>query len=428
MIFLSMAILFNAFIYNLIILPIQTVIMTIKLFTFQSFNRLKYKINLLKILLFIIEIFIKRYLERTYPFFYIQHKLRSLNGIKIFALLKIIEFITTLLNRCHKDYEIQLLTVLQEKKVKRKIISFCLLVFTLTLNIISFWSYMISISITLNDTSNAIYPLFFKINYIELKKCGKPIKKKNIMGTLTTDIYDRFFNYAVFITVIFQNYHENKISSHNFIEYFYRAVFIFFFEIMFDWVKDFIIFRISYFNPKIIKLITYELALYHDKLRYNCYNTNGASKNTKNKYIKYLENKELLIVSRQYHYEKYVNVLGNDSVMCLTLHTNILIYCLMMSSVFFSKVKISMIMFLFGVISLLLVRKILQTALSNYIIKHNRKNNGIIKESLKNDAELYVNDPNKVEVNNYNIHTDCSNGGNGNSSEIYSENMKSKDL
>ena len=234
MIFLSMAILFNAFIYNLIILPIQTVIMTIKLFTFQSFNRLKYKINLLKILLFIIEIFIKRYLERTYPFFYIQHKLRSLNGIKIFALLKIIEFITTLLNRCHKDYEIQLLTVLQEKKVKRKIISFCLLVFTLTLNIISFWSYMISISITLNDTSNAIYPLFFKINYIELKKCGKPIKKKNIMGTLTTDIYDRFFNYAVFITVIFQNYHENKISSHNFIEYFYRAVFIFFFEIMFD--------------------------------------------------------------------------------------------------------------------------------------------------------------------------------------------------
>ena len=85
-------------------------------------------------------------------------------------------------------------------------------------------------------------------------------------------------------------------------------------------------------------------------------------------------------------------------------------------------------MFLFGVISLLLVRKILQTALSNYIIKHNRKNNGIIKESLKNDAELYVNDPNKVEVNNYNIHTDYSNGGNGNSSEIYSDNMKSKDL
>ena len=43
-----MAILFNAFIYNLIILPIQTVIMTIKLFTFQSFNRLKYKINLFR--------------------------------------------------------------------------------------------------------------------------------------------------------------------------------------------------------------------------------------------------------------------------------------------------------------------------------------------------------------------------------------------
>lgn len=80
-------------------------------------------------------------------------------------------------------------------------------------------------------------------------------------------------------------------------------------------------------------------------------------------------------------------------------------------------------MFLFGVISLLLVRKIIQTALSNYIIKHNRKNNDILK-----DAELYVNDPNNVEVNNYNIHTENANGGNGNTPEIYGNNMKPKDL
>ena len=55
-------------------------------------------------------------------------------------------------------------------------------------------------------------------------------------------------------------------------------------------------------------------------------------------------------------------------------------------------------------------------------------NNPEFAKELASMAELYVNDPNKVEVNNYNIHTDYSNGGNGNSSEIYSDNMKSKDL
>ena len=183
MIFLSMGILFNAFVYNLIILPIQTIIMTIQLFTFQTFNMIRYKLHLMKIVLFIIGLLIKKYLERTYPLFYIQSKLGSLRGIKIFALLKIIEFITILLNRCHKDYEIQLLTIFNEKKIKHKIFSFAVLIGTLSLNMVAFWSYMISISLTLNDPSNAIYPLFFKINYIELKKCGKPIKKKNIMGS-----------------------------------------------------------------------------------------------------------------------------------------------------------------------------------------------------------------------------------------------------
>lgn len=398
MIFLSMGILFNAFVYNLIILPIQTIIMTIQLFTFQTINMIRYKLHLMKIVLFIIGLLIKKYLERTYPLFYIQSKLGSLRGIKIFALLKIIEFITILLNRCHKDYEIQLLTIFNEKKIKHKIFSFAVLIGTLSLNMVAFWSYMISISLTLNDPSNAIYPLFFKINYIELKKCGKPIKKKNIMGSLVTDIYDRFFNFFVFSIVIFQNYHDKKSTSHNFIDYFYRMVFIFIFEVVFDWVKNFVIFRISYFNPKIVKLVTYEIALYHDKLRHNCFNSNGSITRTKHsKYIKYLESKELLIVGKQYRYEKYLSYLGYDSVMCLTLHTNILIFCLMITNVFFSTVNISMIMFLLLITGLVIIRKILQFAISNFVVNFNKK--GPIKESLRADAEFYVNDPMKVDFN-----------------------------
>jgi accessory gene regulator protein AgrB len=43
----------------------------------------------------------------------------------------------------------------------------------------------------------------------------------------------------------------------------------FFFEIIFDYIKDIIVFHVSYFDTKILKYISYEIPLYYMKLKGN---------------------------------------------------------------------------------------------------------------------------------------------------------------
>jgi len=89
-----------------------------------------------------------------------------------------------LLNKFNRDYDIQLTKLLPEKKLKKKMISIFIMIISLILNIISYWCYMIAISISLNDANNFIYPLFLKLNFIEIKKSGKFIKQKKISQTI----------------------------------------------------------------------------------------------------------------------------------------------------------------------------------------------------------------------------------------------------
>lgn len=112
------------------------------------------------------------------------HNLRFLSGMKIFTFIKILEFMNILLNKFNRDYDIQIVRLLKESKIKKKIISIIIMIISLSLNIITFWCYMITISITLNDANNFIYPLFLKLNIIEIKKSGKFVKQKKISQTI----------------------------------------------------------------------------------------------------------------------------------------------------------------------------------------------------------------------------------------------------
>ena len=383
--------------------------MTLTCWKLSSTTLTKYKINILKLIIITLSLYIKPHIESSSPLFYIHHKLKSLRGIKIFALLKIIEFITTLFNRVHKDYELQLLTIITEAKLKRKVISFLILLVTFQLHLVSLWAYITSISIALTDPSNALYALFFKINYIELKKYGKPIKKKNIMSSLTTDIYDRFINYTVFILVIVKNYYENQLSQYNINEYCYKVFFIFVFEIVFDWVKNFIIFKVSYFNTKIVKLITYEIAVYYEKLRTNKIN-NGNNKGD-TMYSRFIHGRDLIIVGKQHRYENYLDVLSEESVICLTLHTNVLVVNVMVISVIIEKLRFTICGGMLIAVILLFIRKIIQLVISETVLRGYKKHKGKFKKEFKLEAEMYVNDPLKEEVN--------ENGINGNNNNVY---------
>ncbi len=116
------------------------------------------------------------------------HNLRFLSGMKIFTFIKILEFMNILLNKFNKDYDIQLVRLLKQSKIKKKIISILIMIISLSLNIVTFWCYMITISITLNDSNNFIYPLFLKLNMYEIKKSGKFVKQKKISQTILNGI------------------------------------------------------------------------------------------------------------------------------------------------------------------------------------------------------------------------------------------------
>ncbi len=124
-------------------------------------------------------------MEYKYPSFQMYHNLRYLSGMKIFTFIKILEFMNVILNKFNRDNDLQILKILKETKLKKKIISIFIIFISQCLNIISFWVYMITISIALNDTNNFIYPLFLKLNIIEIKKSGKVLKQKKLSRTLT---------------------------------------------------------------------------------------------------------------------------------------------------------------------------------------------------------------------------------------------------
>ena len=257
--------------------------------------------------------------------------------MKIFTFIRMMEFLNVLLNKFNKDYDVQLFSILTENKIKKKIINFILLLFSLSLNIVTFWSYMISLSIVLNDPNNFIFPLFIKLNYISLKKSGKQKKLSKILDVVLFEIYDRFFVFLSLFLVIIQNYSDNKINSHNFVDYAYRVFFLVGTEILFDWMKNIVTFKISDIKPSLIKSITYDMILMHEKCRYRAFHLNGASncpssldesgkESTTSVYIKIIEQENLQFFNQKSEFQRYANILDADNIICLELQNNILIY------------------------------------------------------------------------------------------------------
>ena len=347
----------------------------------------KFKLISLKILIFLIGLYISIKIEETKPIINFYNILDNLKGLKIFTLQKVIEFICILMNRCFREFDIQIISILYEKKFKKQFFTFIFIISSLFIYIISTLSYIFCVRRTLNDPKKSIYPLLFKINYIELKKCGKPIKKKNLMSQLNTDIFDRFFNFFVLFNILITDYSINQINNVKF--YFTRFFYLFFFEIIFDYIKDIIVFRISYFDTKILKYISYEIPLYYMKLK----------RNLLTKEEEFLKDKKLLIIGRQYEYDKFSSILSADDIMCLTLQNGILIYCILIINSIF-KTNINIIKFFILLISCEILREIICKGLLIYVKDFEEKHKKKINEkSFKEEFELYVNLQNNNKTN-----------------------------
>ena len=117
---------------------------------------------------------------------YIHHRLRNMQGMKIFAFFKFIEVFNNIFNKFNHDYDIQLINCLRKRNFRKKIMFIFILLFTLFIHIISMWSYMIGISFVLNDANDFTYMICLKLNFIEFKKAGKILKKKKLLNMITT--------------------------------------------------------------------------------------------------------------------------------------------------------------------------------------------------------------------------------------------------
>lgn len=148
--------------------------------------------------------------------------------------------------------------------------------------------------------------------------------------------------------VVIQNYLDGKLNSHNFIDYLYRLSFLVISEILFDWIKDIIIFKISLIRAKYLKSLTLELAVFHDKMKYNCFNkptiSNGSSDiqkfNTSNSdeenfclYLSFLDDCYLTYLNQE-NLEKYLYYIDYENLMTIELQHNVLVICIIVIFLF----------------------------------------------------------------------------------------------
>ena len=117
---------------------------------------------------------------------YIHHRLRNMQGMKIFAFFKFIDVFNSIFNKFNHDYDIQLINCIRKRNLRKKIYYIIILLFGLFIHIVSIWSYMIGISFVLNDANDFTYMICLKLNFIEFKKAGKYLKKKKFINMIST--------------------------------------------------------------------------------------------------------------------------------------------------------------------------------------------------------------------------------------------------
>jgi hypothetical protein len=113
---------------------------------------------------------------------------------------------------------------------------------------------------------------------------------------------------------------------------------------IFDWLKDIIIFKLSIIKAKYVKSFTLELAVFHDKMKYNCFNPNGGKINQPNRningtdrflpdYISIIENFKLKYINKE-KLEKYLGFVDFENLLSIELQHNVLVICIIVNIIF----------------------------------------------------------------------------------------------
>jgi hypothetical protein len=173
----------------------------------------KEKLYVLKLFLIILGIIIKKYIDYSNLFKWMKEELLEIKGIKLYSTFKIIEYILLLINKFGHDLDLQLLKIINAKKIKHKIFSFFILIMYLYANIYLLILFYYCTWLIINDSNKSFIPIYLKVNYIEFKQSNKSFK--SIHNVLTNDIYDRFLNYFVLFVIFINGYTEKNAMFNN---------------------------------------------------------------------------------------------------------------------------------------------------------------------------------------------------------------------
>ena len=164
-------------------------------------------------------------------------------------------------------------------------------------------------------------------------------------------------------------------------------------EVIFDWLKGMVMFKVSNLNPNFYKTYFLELAIYHEKLKFSCFNSNGgqiAPKNDiYNEYTKKLEKYRLTFLNSNGN-SKYSSFLDYDNLAALEVgYTNITI-CVLFVSFLIKNIgyKLFSRNFIIVVIILIVVQKVNRLIISKIVVekidRYLVKNQNIVKNEKNN--------------------------------------------
>ena len=275
------------------------------------------------------------YIIKSNMYIWLKEEFSKMKGIKLYSIFKIVEYILSLINKFCYDIDIQIIRIISNKKNKHKFFSFLIFFIFFFANIYILNIFYFCTWLIINDIEKNFILIYLKVNFIEFKQANKAFK--SFHNYLVNDIFDRFLNFFILISITIKGFYENKITIDLNNVYFKRICFYFVSEFISDYLKGILIFKINNMNPKCIKLFLKEEIDFYQVL------DNYNKENTKNNYT-YLKDAKI--------YKSYISFIPKESIITILLNINlypfiILLICQIFKECnFFCILKILLLIFM----------------------------------------------------------------------------------
>ena len=232
-------------------------------------------------------------------------------------------------NKFNVDIDLEILEVTRRNSSSSRGISFLIIILGLIFEVFVTLAFITNLSIILDEPNEFVYFLFIKLNYIDVQKNFKKTNEKKLLRYILIDIYDRFIMFLCLFYIAHKKISEGKISEENYLTYLIKYVYLIITEIVFDWIKDAIIFKITLHKAEFVRLAIFDIAILHERFRtmdeymdnQDIHKQDAIFQRIHNYKLKILTLDDTSILDR---YSKYVDY---ENLMCMTIDLSIIIFC-----------------------------------------------------------------------------------------------------